>query len=299
MKIRSNKINFFKKIWYSITKIDKYEELRQEGISASISYFINSIIIICAILAIISTFVHVKLIKTEINYIDSKLPELSFKDNKLTVDGEEPVILDSEDFKKHFGTVVVINPSIDQQKAVDEYYKITSKENTALVFLNDKFLIISNKYNPENNSQDGIEQHIYSEEILKYFKEQKEEYSKKDIIQYLESGISEATLLIQYLVTFIITFGLLYLFYIALISLVLWGMTKLLKLKWGYKNTLMNTIYSSTLSWIVFALYILLGYITKISIPFFDVVNIVLIFIYITLLLYRDRNKIKEAKSQK
>ena len=38
MEENITKINFFKKVWYSITKINKYEEMREEGVGKSIKY---------------------------------------------------------------------------------------------------------------------------------------------------------------------------------------------------------------------------------------------------------------------
>ena len=33
------KINFFKKIWYSIAKPSKYEDLKKQGVGKAIKYF--------------------------------------------------------------------------------------------------------------------------------------------------------------------------------------------------------------------------------------------------------------------
>ena len=36
MEDNITKINFFKKVWYSITKISKYEDMRKEGLGKSL-----------------------------------------------------------------------------------------------------------------------------------------------------------------------------------------------------------------------------------------------------------------------
>ena len=46
MEDNITKINFFKKVWYSITKISKYDDMRKEGLGKSmasynISYICN------------------------------------------------------------------------------------------------------------------------------------------------------------------------------------------------------------------------------------------------------------------
>ena len=45
------KLNFFKKIWYSITKFEKYPELAALGVKKALIYFTELIVIFCVICA--------------------------------------------------------------------------------------------------------------------------------------------------------------------------------------------------------------------------------------------------------
>ena len=86
---------------------------------------------------------------------------------------------------------------------------------------------------------------------------------------------------------------LIYFVYIVIISVGLWLVTKLTKFKWTFKESLMNTIYASTLSIIVYVAYMILSYYTRFSISFMDVINLALIFVYLFILLWKE--KIKKA----
>ena len=57
-EVQTKKINFFKKLWYSIARISKYEEMRNEGIGRSISYFFGLLAIFSLLISEISANIH-------------------------------------------------------------------------------------------------------------------------------------------------------------------------------------------------------------------------------------------------
>ena len=82
-----------------------------------------------------------------------------------------------------------------------------------------------------------------------------------------------------------------YFVYIILISAGIWLATKLAKFKWTFKDSLMNTIYAATLSEIIYVTYMIVSYYAKFSISFMDVISLLLIFVYMFILLWKDKNK--------
>ena len=60
------KINFFKKIWYSIAKPSKYEDLRKQGVGKAVKYFFSIVCILALIVAIIATFLQLDVVKNAI-----------------------------------------------------------------------------------------------------------------------------------------------------------------------------------------------------------------------------------------
>ena len=79
--------------------------------------------------------------------------------------------------------------------------------------------------------------------------------------------------------------------YILLISIGMWLITKLSKYKWTFKDSLMNTIYASTLSLLVYVTYMVVSYLTDFKIVFMDVISIVLIFIYLILVIWKQKTE--------
>ena len=285
-------INFFGKIWNAIAKPGKYEDLRKLGLKKSITYIFSLVGIFALILAIIATLLQINIVNDAISYLDEKLPEFKFKDNKLSLDNSDATILDDEKIIGYIGNKIVVNPMVTKDKAIDLYKDLATEKNKVLIFLNEEYILISNEYNPNSEQNDGIEEKNYTDISSKYISDTTYEYTKKDIIEYLRERTSYTYYLAQY---FIIYFGMivfLYGIYIIIISFSLWLITKLSKFKWNLKDSIMNTIYASTLSMFVYVLYMIISYFTKYKIPYMDACCIFLIFIYLYLLVIKQKKEI-------
>lgn len=281
------KIRFFKKIWYSIAKPSQYVNLRKEGVGKAFKYIFTIIAILALILGIIATFIQLNLVNDSINYLEEKLPEIKFKNNVLNLENEEAVILDDEKFIGYFGNAIVINPLIEKQDAIDQYKDLAQNKNKAIIFLKEEYIIISKNYNSE--SKEGIEEHKYSDVSSKLIKDINYEYGKNDVLNYLKQRTTFTYYIAQYFVIFLGTITLLYVFYILISATALWIVTKISKIKWTYKEALMNTIYASTLSIFIYVLYIIISYFTSFRISIMDIISIFLIFIYLYLVLYKEK----------
>ena len=292
------KINFFKKIWYSIAKPSKYEEFRKQGVGKAVKYFFSIVCILALIVAIIATFIQLEVVKEAINYLDEKLPEIKFKENTLSLENEEATILDDEKIIEYFRNVIVINPLLGKQEAIDQYKDLATDKNNVIVFLNDEYVLISNKYNPENENEEGIVSQKYTEISSNFIKDLSYEYGKKDVIEYLKQRTSFTYYIAQYFVVYFGMITLLYAIYISLTSVALWLVTKISKNKWSYKESLMNTIYASTLSMLIYVAYMIISYFTKLRISFMDIISIALIFVYLYLILWKQKKQIKEDKNK-
>lgn len=289
-----NKINFFKKIWYSIAKPSKYFELNKQDLAKTIRYFFAIVSILALILSIIVSLIQLNTVNEAINCLDEKLPEIKFKENVLSLENEDAIILDDKKILDYFTNPIVINTLLSKDEAVDQYKDIATKNNKVLVFLKEEFIIISDKYNPENEKE-GIETHKYSEVSSNFIKDSNNEYSKKDILDYLKQRVPFTYFLAQFFVIFFITISFLFFTYIFLIATGLWIVTKGFKLKWTYKESLSNTIYASTLSIFAYVLYMITNYITKFKIPFIDIICIAIIFIYLYIILMKQKKENKKT----
>ena len=294
----TQKINFFKKIWYSIGKPSKYEEMGNEGVGAALKYLFTILSLFAIILAIIATVLQVSVVNDAISYLDENLPDIKFQNNELSLENGEATILDDEKIKQYFGSTIVINPLLEEDKAITEYNNLATDKNSVIVFLNEEFIIITNKYNQENKTKDGIQITKYADISGKYIQDTTAVYNKNSVITYIKQRTSYTYYIAQYFVYYIFMLAMLYVLYIALIALSLWIVTKVSKISWTIKKSFINTIYASTLSIMIYVLYMIISYFAKFRINFMDIISIITIFIYIYILLRNERLKKNKPKEE-
>lgn len=264
----------------------------------AIKYFFSIVCILALILASIATIIQLDVVKNAVSYLDEQLPVIKFKENILTLENEEAVILDDEKILEYFGIPIVINPILEKQDAIEQYKDLAVKYKRVIVFLNDKYVVISDKYNSESENEEGIEEKNYADISQNFIKDMSYEYGKQDVLEYLRQRTSFAYYIAQYFVVYFGMITLLYVVYIVLVSVGLWIVTKITKFKWTFKESLMNAIYASTLSMFVYALYMIVSYFTKFRISIMDIISIVLIFVYLYLILWKQKkNEINKDKN--
>ena len=285
------KINFLKKIGYSIARPSKYEELRKLGVVKAIKYILLIIPILCLIIALFVAALHLNVAKDIISNLDEKMPEIIFKENALTLENGDATIIDDKKIVEYYKSIIVINPLIDKQEAINQYKDLATEKNNVMIFLNKEYVLISNKYKQENKSEEGLVSQEYSDITSKIIKDTSYEYRKKDVIEYLKERTSYTYYVAQYFVVYFVMTTLLYLMYILLISIGMWLVTKFSKYKWTFKDSLINTIYASTLSLLVYVTYMIINYLTEFKITFMDVISIALIFMYLVLVIWKQKKK--------
>lgn len=298
----NKKIPFFRKFWYSIGRIGQYEKLNKEGFVASLKYFFGLVAILAFILAIIYSVVQVKMSNEVIQYLNDNLPEITFKNNQLSLDNDDATILDNEDMANKLGNAIVINPLIDENEAVKNYSNLATDKHNCIVFLSEEFIIITSKYNSENsdentdlNNVEGITISKYSDVSSRYISDTDSEYHKEAVIAVLQNSNSYYYYIAENFVVYYLRLFIEYFIYITIISILIWIVVKLLgkkkNIKWEFKETATNVIYASTLSIVFSVIYFIVNYFTKFSIPIYDVISILLIFVYVYILLIKSKKK--------
>ena len=183
-KIETKKINFFKRMYYSLTKPKKYDELLQDGIGKSIMYFIKLTCILSLLIGIASGF-----------------------------------------------------------SSVASIYVLQLNEKI-VNFTSSQFFIYK---------------------------------------------------LIIFAFTYIVGLIRNYLFYILIVTLYAWLSSAIFKLKWGFKNSLMKTIYGSTMSATLYATYLIVNFFISIPAEIKEVFEFIAIFAIVLydLILFMNEYRIK------
>ena len=120
-KYRVVNINFFKKVWYSITKFEKYPEMATEGLGRALKY----LAMMCAFITVfmtISSFIEMKKVVFNLSeYIEQNIPEFSYEDGHIQMDTEEPIIIDNIQYDGI--NRIIINPLLESDEEKEKAKK--------------------------------------------------------------------------------------------------------------------------------------------------------------------------------
>ena len=256
------KKGFFKKVWYSTTKIEKYPELSAEGLKSSIKYLIILVLIIGLASSLVTVYRTSLKIKEIASYINERIPELTYSNETLQVETEEPII-DENDI---FGKIIIDTNTEDEQK-IEEY---KNNEN-AIIILKNKIILQEN----------GTAEYNYNELLGQVGIT---EFNKQNLVEYLNGkGIMNIYLsltLSLFIYAFII-YLINTLFYIIIISIFGYIATMILKLKIRYVAVFNMGVYAITLPILLNIIYIIINAFFQFKITYFEVLYALLASIYI------------------
>lgn len=290
-KVENNEVKkgFFKKVWYSIDKIEKYSELSAEGFGRAIKY-LGILIIIIAIISSVVTVYNTSLeVKKIAEYINEKSPELTYSNGTLQIDSPEVITDDSSNFGK-----IIIDTKTDSEEQINQYKEQVNEEENAIIILKDKLIL-------KDIGTNGTSEYNYKE----LFKEVGiTEFNKQQLVEYLKGSNMMPLYLNLFLVLFIYAFVIYFIntiFYIIAISVVGYLATLILKLKIRYVAVFNMAVYAITLPTVLNMLYLIVNAFYRYTISYFDVMYILVASIYMIaaiFLLKSEFNK-KQGEVQK
>ena len=260
---------FFKKIWYSINKIEKYPELSAEGLGRAIIYLMTLVLIIGAISSFATVYRTSLKVKEVAKYIDEKIPELTYKEDTLQVGAEEAIIDENENFGK-----IIVDTKTDDEQQINQYVEDTSDEENAVIILKNKLML---KQSGTNGTTDYNYKDLFGQMGIT-------EFNKQSLLDYLNgNGIMNlyfslfASLLIYSFVIYLINI----LFYIIIISIFGYLATIILKLKIRYVAVFNMATYAITLPALLNIIYIAVNAFYPYQISYFEVLYALIASIYI------------------
>lgn len=241
MKKKINKINFFKKIYFSVCKIKKYGELSKEGLKKS-TYYIMDLILILSII-----YVSILVFQMERNanglqaYLEQNFPNIKYEDGNITSDETERKILNHELVKVNFGGQVIVDTHIDSETLINEY---KNKGEASILLTSNKYITI--------NSQGYVQKYDYKDIINE---EQGQLTIGKEYFINMFSNISYSYYFFVYFLAILIGVSIIIFIYNLLISGIAFILCKIKKRKVKFSEVYSMGLYAQTIS--VFAYFII------------------------------------------
>ncbi len=280
-------INFFKKVWYSITKFEQYPVMATEGLLRAIKY-LTLLTAIVTVFTMISSLLQMnKVIDNLAQYIEQNIPDFSITEGKVTMDLEQPIIIEKV---KYTGIdKVVINPLAETDEQREQSEEAETVSGITVFFFSDKIVLISKIDEEQVNKQI----YTYSEFVKNYTGKNIQTFNKAELIGYLTSS-KMMQFYIRYGASMYIYLLLINIIYALAVSLEIaifgWITATLAKIRMKFSAIYSMAIHSLTLSMILNICYIIVNYFINFKIRYFETAYVVIAYIYIaaTIFILKD-----------
>ena len=287
---QEKKISFFRKVYYSITKFEKYPEMAAEGLSSALKYLALIMISFSVIVSIGLVLELQKTISGGAYYIENELPDLEYSDGNLKVSSNEVIKIDSQ-----ISAIdqIIIDTNTDSEEQINEYVESIPTDNTGIVILKDKVIIKAIETNQK------IE---YSyKDILSNLNINQERLNKQDILNYL-TGSGVISIYVMFFVLMIIYVFVIYLISVivdTLLIAVLGNITVLFtKLKLKFSAVYNMSVYALTLSILLNAIYIFINSLTGFEMSYFQIMYTSIAYVYLVAAIFMIRLDFEKKQAE-
>ena len=169
------KEGFFKKIWNSVVKIEKYPDMAADGLGKAFIYVCKLVAILAIVLCLGIMYQTYQILQEGTNYLQNEFPEFSYKDGILTVDSEEKIIISEND--SYVGRTIIDTKAEDEQ-TINQYINEIQDTGTGMIVLKNRVIL-------KNAAVSGTISYNYNE-ILNQM--EITEFNKQTVLDYINSA---------------------------------------------------------------------------------------------------------------
>ncbi len=266
----SLKTGFFKKVWYSITKIEKYPEMAAQGVGKAMSYLMKIVAFIALVLCLGLIYQTHNFVKDGTKYLQDEFPDFSYKEGTLDVNSDQTIVINDSPIVGK----IIVDTKTDNEEQINQYVKQIGDEENGIVVLKDKVLL-------KNASVSGTISYNYKDTLDSF---QIKEFVKQDVLNYCNSSKIFTLYLSIFLTIFIYAFAIYFLTTLSnVIFLSVFGYitTYLARIKMRYAAVFNMSVYAITLSVILNIIYIAVNIFVTFNIQYFQVMYVAVAAIYL------------------
>lgn len=262
-------MGFFKKVKYSIFNIEKYPEMATEGIGNTLSYIAKLVMILAVVLSVWTLYQTYQMINEGTSYLENEFPDFSYSDGTLTVDSEEAIIIENEQFGK-----IIVDTNTDSEETINQYLNQINEYGTGA-------LVLKNRAVLKNITMIGEVSYNYQESFNSI---NLTEFSKQDVVNYVQNGEINSLYFSVFISLFIYSFAMYFintLWYAIIIGIVGYFTMWMLKMKMRFVAVFNMALYALTLSTILNILYLIINMLFNFTIEYFSIMYITVATIYL------------------
>lgn len=301
----NKKTNFFKEALKSVKDLEKYEDFALEQPAKAFKYLLKLVAIFCLIICVFYTYQIVQNMNDIYANLKDKLPEFSYADGTLTIDSEEPVVI--EEYKESLGKIIIDTNISDNE--TNKYDEEIEDGQLGILVLKDKCVILS-------NGTMGQVTYKYTDLASAY---NVTEFTKQDIVNYID-GMNVVSIYGSiYFVIFIylfIAYFISILLDVLLLAVLAYIVSRISSMRLKFAPSFSIAVHGITLPVILNLIYIIVNLFTGFTIKYFQLMYSTISYIYVIVAilmiktdfinrqmelikLEQEREKVKEELKQK
>lgn len=270
MEEKNQKINFFKQAFKSVKDLDKYEDFAGEQPKVAFKYLLKLILIFTIIITAFYSYKIVDSLNNVYSNLKSVLPEFSYSNGELTVNGEQPIIL--EQFEESIGKVIIdTNTTEDANVKYEEEIK---QSTVAVLVLKDKVIMTS-------NGTAGQVMYKYTDLVNTYGLT---EFTKQDVINYIDGlnivSIYSSIYLMIFVYLFIVYF-IAILIDVLMLSVLAFLVSRITRIRLKFAPSFNIAVHAITLPVLLNLIYIIINLLTGFNIKYFQFMYTTISYIYV------------------
>ena len=269
--IKEEPVGFFKKVWYSIVKIEKYPNMAAQGLGKAISYMAKIVAILAVVLCLGMVYQANGMVKEGIAYLQNEFPEFSYKDGILNVESEERIVISEEDSVT--GRTIIDTKTEDEQ-VINGYINEVTEAGDGVIVLKDKVIV-------KSSAVAGTISYDYKQTLEPMGLT---EFNKANVIEYASSSQIASLYVSIFLTIFVYAFLMYFLTTLSnaiILSLFGYITTLLARIKMRFVAIFNMSAYALTLSTILNMIYIGINIFVPFNMEYFQVMYIAVAAIYI------------------
>ena len=240
-----------------------------EGLGKAVSYIAKLVAVLGIILSVWTLYQIYQMIQEGTNYIENEFPDFSYSDGTLTVNTDEVINIDNEQFGK-----LIVDTNTDSEETINQYKNSINEAGTGVIILKNEVIF-------KNITMIGEVSYNYKESLESM---NISEFNKQDLINYVRQGQINSVYVSLFVSLFIYSFAMYFvntLWYAVIISIVGYFTMWILKMRIRYVAIFNMSIYALTLSTILNIIYLLVNIFFNFNIEYFSIMYLSVAVIYL------------------
>lgn len=264
--MKQKKESFFKRVKNAIINFDKYREYADEKVSTSIKYILKLILVFSIVITVALTVKVAVELNRVIESFRETCPDFKIENNNLVIQDENNnfTVSDSSNI-----LCLIINSEKQSLTEIEE----SNNYQGVIAILKDK-IVLRNTLNTESS--------ITYEQLGETY--ELNNINKQSILSYITNK-NMTTLYATFVIGFIIYLFIVYLIQILLdillLSIIGFLFSRIIGIKFKYKQIFNMSTYAMTLSFLLYMIYIVVNLFTGFVVKYFEVAYNAISYIYI------------------